>query len=273
MINVVDRVPTYPNRIKITREDGSTEFVTWERADEPTVSGTPINKALFDSIVQDIGLTANMTLYVSTAGSNDLGDGSAANPYATIQKALSSVPKNLNGYTATINIAAGTYDENVGVSSTYGGVISLSGAQGAAVQINSLQVVHGADVQISNIVLTVNGMIGTNAIVVTNARLMCFGKVSVISSAQTGVYANQNAYAQFVDLTVSNATLAAVNAVNASRVVLTNVAIESIVPRGLQAQFGAMIAYNAAAIAASVQYSTAHGGRIYSGAQIDIPKY
>lgn len=37
-----DRVPTQPNRVKITHSDGSTEYVTWERADEPTQVGTPI---------------------------------------------------------------------------------------------------------------------------------------------------------------------------------------------------------------------------------------
>ena len=40
-----DRVPTQPNRVKITHADGSTEYVTWERADEPNQTGTPLNKA------------------------------------------------------------------------------------------------------------------------------------------------------------------------------------------------------------------------------------
>lgn len=40
-----DRVPTQPNRVKITHSDGSTEYVTWERADEPTQEGTALNKA------------------------------------------------------------------------------------------------------------------------------------------------------------------------------------------------------------------------------------
>lgn len=40
-----DRVPTQPNRVKITHEDGTTEYVTWERADEPTQEGTALNKA------------------------------------------------------------------------------------------------------------------------------------------------------------------------------------------------------------------------------------
>lgn len=40
-----DRTPRYPNRIKLTHEDGSVEYVTWERADAPVEAGTPLNKA------------------------------------------------------------------------------------------------------------------------------------------------------------------------------------------------------------------------------------
>ena len=54
MIDVKDRVSTYPGRMKLTKENGSSEYVTLERADAPTQEGTPINKALFDSIKADI---------------------------------------------------------------------------------------------------------------------------------------------------------------------------------------------------------------------------
>ncbi len=55
MIEVLDRVAAQPGRYKITMPDGSSQYVTIERADEPTRNGTPINKALFDSIAADIG--------------------------------------------------------------------------------------------------------------------------------------------------------------------------------------------------------------------------
>lgn len=51
MIEVKDRIPTKPNRILITPENGDAPFyATWERADEPIEDGTPVNKLLFDSI-------------------------------------------------------------------------------------------------------------------------------------------------------------------------------------------------------------------------------
>lgn len=56
VIDVKDRVPTQPNRRKITYSDGRVEYVTIEYADNPTEQGTPINKVLFDSIEQDINL-------------------------------------------------------------------------------------------------------------------------------------------------------------------------------------------------------------------------
>jgi hypothetical protein len=47
-----DRVPQNPGRVKITHADGTSEYVTLERADNPTQIGTPLNKnTLFDSTV------------------------------------------------------------------------------------------------------------------------------------------------------------------------------------------------------------------------------
>ena len=48
---ITDRVPTYPGRVKLT-PTGTANIYTLERADEPTVQGTPIDKAMFDSIIQ-----------------------------------------------------------------------------------------------------------------------------------------------------------------------------------------------------------------------------
>lgn len=77
MIDVKDRVSTYPGRMKLTRADGSVEYVTLERADAPTQEGTPINKALFDSIEADLAdkfsklggsINGNMTVQNTAPG-------------------------------------------------------------------------------------------------------------------------------------------------------------------------------------------------------------
>lgn len=70
-----DRIPTDPGRVKLTRADGSSEYVHLERADAPTEEGTPLNKetllqdataalyglddrAVVDDVLQLLGLTS-----------------------------------------------------------------------------------------------------------------------------------------------------------------------------------------------------------------------
>ena len=50
MIEVLDRVPKYPGRVKLAPVVGQENTYDMIRADEPIVEGTPINKVLFDSI-------------------------------------------------------------------------------------------------------------------------------------------------------------------------------------------------------------------------------
>lgn len=77
-------------------------------------------------------LKAGKTIYVSTTGRDDTGNGSASSPYATIQKAINSLPKNLGGNTVTINVASGTYNAVSGspiISATqfYNGLLDIRG--------------------------------------------------------------------------------------------------------------------------------------------------
>lgn len=51
-----DRVPTYPGRVKLVPVSGQANTYDMVRADEPTVEGTPIDKALFDSFGENINV-------------------------------------------------------------------------------------------------------------------------------------------------------------------------------------------------------------------------
>lgn len=53
-ITFVDRESTYPGRYKVTKGDGTTEYLTLERADEPTVEGTPLNAAVLNGAFEDV---------------------------------------------------------------------------------------------------------------------------------------------------------------------------------------------------------------------------
>lgn len=275
MIQVVDRVPTYPNRIKITHSDGTSEYVTWERADEPVVEGTPINRALFESIANDVGLMAHKTVYISSAGSDTLGDGSSTNPYATIAKALSVLPKNLNGFDATIHMLAGTYREHVTIYGFYGGNVILSGAANASITILSLTVHGNASVHISNnISLGVSGTAGTAGIVVQQGKLLCFAKNVFVTAAQKiGVYVARNGFAMFGSLAINNTTDIAVQATSGANVYIDALSGSGNTGIAIQSGNGAKVAFNSKTIVTTSTFLTMYGGRIYTGSQSDTPNY
>ena len=63
-----DRVSAYPNRYLITDENGNTSYVYLERADEPTVPGTPLSAETFNALIEAIkacslgGMTAPLDM-------------------------------------------------------------------------------------------------------------------------------------------------------------------------------------------------------------------
>lgn len=51
-VDFKDRIPTHAGRVKLTPVNGQPDTFIMERADDPTEKGTPIDKALFESIVK-----------------------------------------------------------------------------------------------------------------------------------------------------------------------------------------------------------------------------
>lgn len=60
MIEVIDRIPTYPGRVKLVPVSGQENTYDMVRADEPIEAGTPINKALFDSYLNTVTSALNV---------------------------------------------------------------------------------------------------------------------------------------------------------------------------------------------------------------------
>lgn len=69
MIDYKDRVPTKPNMMLITPQNGTPYKAKIEYADEPTEAGTPINKAVFYDIQQQLLIADNCTTTFNTDGS------------------------------------------------------------------------------------------------------------------------------------------------------------------------------------------------------------
>lgn len=68
-------------------------------------------------------LQYNTNYYVSTTGSDTTGEGTSASPFRTIQHAIDILPKDLGGYTASIIVADGTYNEDISINGFSGGLL------------------------------------------------------------------------------------------------------------------------------------------------------
>lgn len=277
---VVDRLPTYPGRVTLTPVSGQANTYDLVRADQPIEEGTPINKALFDQ--KAYTLTEDVILYVSTAGNDVTGDGSSAAPYATVQKAVDSLPKWLDGHMATISIAGGTYNERVDINGFQGGILVIGDANKTAI-VRGVQVTASSLVRL-NVDITRSTAVGGGTPL--NVRLgsrVQLGRDCVInaSSASTSgiVVESGSELSALVDIfgymtktTVSNCGYYAIYATGGSRVALGEIA-GSGNGTGLYAADGGVISYSTRSLSATTMNVTVSGGRIYSGAQTSIPNY
>lgn len=276
---VVDRVPTYPGRVKLTPVAGTTDTYDLVRADSPIEEGTPLNKALFDQ--KAYTLTENVTVYVDgVSGNNDSGDGSSARPFATIQKAVDALPKWLDGHMASISIAAGTYEEKVELNGIQGGIVEL-GSYGRAVTVRGilidncnlirlnvnvtrgslnvtpLNIRHGSTVQFGGDCIINGGSVNTNGIVVESGSTL----TSVV-----------DIFGFMGKTTINNCKYYAIYATGGSKVALGDIA-GSGNGTGLYVADGAVVSYNSRTMTATTTHVTVAGGRIYSSAQTSIPNY
>lgn len=85
-------------------------------------------KADYQDLIDNdlIKATASKTLYVATTGNDTTGDGTSDSPYATIQKAIDTIPKNMNACEFTIQLSAGEYTE-FSVKHLQGGILNIKG--------------------------------------------------------------------------------------------------------------------------------------------------
>ena len=74
MMDFKDRVPSQPGRRKITHADGTAEYVTVEMADNPTVTGTPLNRAAFMALQGFEATTTVFNVDGSITATNAAGD-------------------------------------------------------------------------------------------------------------------------------------------------------------------------------------------------------
>lgn len=127
---------------------------------------------------------------MSNSGSDITGDGTEAKPFASIQKAIDTLPKNLNGHCNTIHVAAGTY-EGFAISGFYGGArstgagVEVIGDENGGTVITGSVEVCSCEVPIIIYYLKVTGM--TNGVNIS--VISCCGFVHLVSCKCTGTTA------------------------------------------------------------------------------------
>lgn len=261
---VVDRVPTYPGRVQLTPISGQTNVYDMVRADSPIEEGTPINKALFDQ--KAYTLTANTTVYVSPAGSDVTGEGTQAAPYATIKKAIDELPLCLGGYTATIDIAEGVYEEAVVLNGFYGGRVKL-GVPGKNVTVRGITVTACQDVW-TDIPLVKRGTSSPSVLVRAEYGSLLSIMSNMIIHGENGavsglVAANGSVISSGVTVEVRGCQSAAVHASSGGRIALGTIAGTSAnTSYAVRATMGGVVSFSSQTLTATLGNSTATGGRI-----------
>ena len=210
----------------------------------------------------------DVTLYVSLPsssigggnGSDTTGDGSAAAPYATISKALSVLPKHLNGRSVTINVASGSYADDVDIRGFTGGMLTITGSLGTTVSLRSLTISF-CTVMINGINLNITGAGG---VTVTNGATLI--TMSDFTCTSAGVKVSMCSKAHFAGKVTVRQAYTAID-VYANSAVYIGQILGSNNTIGLSVTSGGQIAYNFNELIATTAAYTASGGRILTGAQ------
>ena len=274
-IEVKDRVPTYPGRVILNPVSGQQNTYDMVRADAPEQEGTPVNKALLDQ--KSDRLVFGVTVYVSKSGSDTSGDGSSSAPFATIQKAIDALPKDLNGNHAIIDIASGTYEERVTIDGFSGGRLTL-GVDDRTVVVRGVSVLSSTGVRINITNITYSAAQAGNLLYADYGSNVTIIKACTFrgeSAAVSGIAAARGSAITAASVTVAmlNFGAPAVLATTGSKIALGTVEGNGNTSTGLRAEMGSVITYSSKNLTATGGDLSASGGRIYSGAQTNIPAY
>lgn len=216
-------------------------------------------------------LDADKLVYVNGSSGNDTtGDGTSSKPFATIGKAIDSLPRATGKYNTTINIAGGTYNENVVIAGV-AGAVRLTGSSGSVVTISSLRV-SAAICLVNNITLAMSGAsIGLR--VEDGATFSAVGNVRVSNATSQAVLVEEGSVCSIGGYLDATNVGTGLEARTAGRAYIGTFDGEQITD-GLKALTGGIIQYNNnTATVTGVIHTASGGGRIYKGAQQSVPNY
>lgn len=266
-IQVEDRVPTYPGRVTLTPVSGMPDTYDLKRADLPLVEGTPINKRLFNSKADQ--LTEDVTVYVTSTGSDVDGDGNYDAPFRTIQKAIDALPKNLDGHKAEISIGFGVYTERITVEGFTSGRLIIGKYSEVFTIVGGIDIVNSSFVE-TNIYQIERDTSSSRPLFLakdgSNVSISSDMILDGIDSGVTGMIAENGSHvvtANNVTLTCNNCAMA-VSATWCSFVSLSTIT-GSENTFGLSASQGAIVSYKTDTLAKAWSNNADSGGLVLTG--------
>ena len=261
---ILSSTTNYPGIVQEDLENGGNVYQLPFAKFTKTVSGI----GSFVSELEAIGHLENATIYVATSGNDASGDGSEDYPFKTIQKAIDSIPKDLENHEITINIASGTYSEEVVVSGFHGGSLRLSFG---SVTITTLSI-YESNVIMSGTSLTIASNGKTYGLYVHRASNAIAQLPITINGATNGLFAGYGSrFAGRNTITINSCTYAATASYAAQLYVIALEGSKN--NNGVMASAGIASIGSIVASMASTLYVTAAGGRIYTGSQASVPSY
>lgn len=201
-----------------------------------------------------------IVVYVSTAGNDTTGNGTSVSPYRTITKAVESIPNNFGRNTVEINIAAGTYEEDV-VLRGFDGV--LKWYSNGVVNVRSLLVEGCSVYQYGSQTNFKRGIV-----IDYGASYIGQSIMYVSEAGYSGVVVrNGSRFVLYNTATVSNTTSAAIEVSGSSMLYISIVAGNNNAV-GIRADTGSVAGYGSINMTATTQRISNTGGRIYTGSSL-----
>lgn len=222
--------------------------------------------ASFVGELETIGIMpiSNSIIYVSTSGSDAAGDGTEEAPFATIQHAIDAAPKNLMNREITINVASGTYSENVEVAGFYGGTLRFELGE---VIIKSF-VLYETNVIINGTSLTLNAsgnVYGFRCHRGANAIFQC---ALTVNGSTNGIFVSYGSRFSCRLVTINSCTNAVVCNFAAQLYIGTLSGSKN--NNGVSVAGGIASLESVVSSMASTLYITSAGGRIFIGSQASV---
>jgi len=268
---IISADSNYPALTQEDLDDGGTIYQLPFAKFQKSISGIANFVSELDVIRY---VNESIYLYVSPSGNDGTGDGSESYPYSSIQKAISTLPLDLNGKNAVIFVAGGTYNEYVSIDDFVHGSVTIANQQSQNIVINGdLSASNSHTVNISGIgTLTINGRIYASNIM----EFYIGADNTIVTDTIYGeALSVRNTNATFSgDLSLK--TLSYGNGIHAgtgSNIYIENLTVLSGTGTGIKADYGGKVAFSTATNSASTKMTTARGGRIYTGAQTSVAKY